>query len=250
MRLVDYQRTVMRVCFDETPSEHDLEALGQADRYRDVYRHMVRARLENMARVAFKSTLAIVGDPFFSLAFSRYLAERPPMSPLIREVIADFGAFAEQHAVFADAPRFVSDMLAFERAKWEVAYQEAATPKLGVEGLRELDFDGALVLNPVLRLLSLAHPVHRDGREAWEKPAPTWLLVYRPSERDEIRWWSTSALFATIVARVQQGHREPLSRAVRVAVEALSLTLDQALLEKLTDNLTLAVERTVVLGVR
>ncbi len=249
MNLAEYQRAVLRVSFEHEPSEHDLALLGDATRFR-MYRHMVRTRLLGMAKVAYKGTLTLVGEEAFAACFARFLAERPPASRLIRDVVHAFGEFAlDDSMLFVEAPAHARDVLGFEQAKWGVAYQAAVLPRLGDEGLREVDFEGRPVLNPVLRVLRLAHPVHLTSVDG-PVPKPTTLLVYRPPASDEIRWWSPGQLFGALVEHVRAHPESPLVESLRAAANEFGRALDATLLEELAGELTLAVERGVLLGVR
>ncbi len=252
MSLAEYQRAVMRVSFDLEPSASDLVLLGDEERWR-MYREMIRGRLEDMAKVAFKLTLAQVNEPAFGASFARFLAAGFVRSPFIREVVAAYGMFAaEDRALLDAAPEITRDLLLFEHAKWELAYLPVRIPMLGHEGLRELDFEGYPVLNPALRVLSLAAAL----RECCDLPSvPTdangrfVLLVYRPPQVSEVRWWAVSPFFARLIANFQTG-ASPVADAVRAAADQARRSVDAGLLEELATDLTLAVQRGVVLGVR
>lgn len=249
MNLAEYQRAMIGDSFALEANEQGERALGNPERFR-LYRHMIRTRLLGMAQVAFKQTLASCGERPFAACFERYLALHPPRSPLIRDVIAAFGAYARSdQQLLAGAPAQLPDLLCFELAKWTLAYQPCVRPKLGEDGVRELDFEGALVLNPVLALLRLAHPVHAaiDGDPI--AAAETELLVYRPDGVDEVRWYVADPLFAEIVRRAG-GTEETLAELVRSVAGQQGRGLDGELLESLASSLTLALQRGVVVGVR
>jgi hypothetical protein len=248
MNLAEYQRAFMRVSLALEPSADDLVLLGDEARFR-MYRHMIRTRLESMAKVAFHTTCSLTGEAAFSAAFARYLAEHGPRTPLIRDVIAGFGGFAEQDQVLLARSPESAAALRFERAKWEVAYQPGVFAQVGRDGVRELDFEGSLVLSPVLRVLDLEYPVHRGEPELRER-RPLSLLVYRPPSSDDVRWYPTTPFFAALVRRAQASQAEPLSMTVRQTAGELARPLDQELLEELSDQLTLAMQRAVVAGVR
>lgn len=251
MSLLEYQRALMRVSLELTPRAEDLALLGDEERFR-MYRHMVRSRLEGMAEVAFKRARELVGEPAFAASYARFLAQGGPQSPLIREVTAAFGRFAQSDAaLLAAQPAHVPDLFAFELAKWEVAYAPASYPVLGEAGLRELDFEGKPVLNPVLKRLTLDRAVlpFCDLDVAPQGDAAQFcLLVYRPLHND-VRWWALSPFFAGLVARFEQG-QQSLADAVRAEADLQARAVDEALLEELATDLTLAVQRGVLFGVR
>lgn len=248
MSLAAYQRAMLRVSFALEPSADDLTLLGDEARFR-MYRHMVRSRLEGMAQVAFKLSLRRAGESAFLASYARFLAVGGAKSPLIREVTAAFGRFAQKDsALLANAPSELSDLLAFELAKWEVAYLPAELPADGA--LSELDFEGTPVLNPVLRRLSLSPSV----LGACEVPAPELdtsgrfsLLVYRPQAVNDVRWWAIGPFFAGLLSAIERGRN--VASAVQEVAAAQGREVDEALLEELATDLTLAVQRGVLLGV-
>jgi hypothetical protein len=243
--LVEYQRALSRVSFALEPSEADLALLGDVERFR-MYRTMVRARLEGMARVAFRATFETVGESAFSQSFARYLHARPPASPLIRDVVASFADFAAGDVpLLATTAAHTGDLLRFEQAKWLVAYEDAPLPVVGEDGVREFDFAGVPLFNPLLRCLRLGHAVH----ESEPRAQSTLLLVYRPPEVEQVRWYAADPFFFGLVERCL-GHDESLADSVRAACSALSLALDEPLLERLSGAVTVALERGVLLASR
>lgn len=249
MNLIEYQRALIHGSFAAEESEPSRQVFADPARFR-LYRHMIRTRLHGMVRVAFRQARALVGEQSFEASFDRYLARKPPRSPLIRDVIAGFGPFARgDTALLEGAAGQLSDLLWFEEAKWRLAYQPCQRPRLGEDGVRELDFEGAPVLNPLLERLTLAYPVHTLAGEGTLAPIPTTLLVYRPDGIDEVRWCAADPLFAAILQRAAQGS-ETLAELVRAVAEQQGRALDEALLESLASSLTLALQRGVLIGVR
>jgi hypothetical protein len=258
VKLAEYQRSVLHASFALEPPEAELARLGDAERFH-LYRRMIRGRLREMAAVAFKQSLAALGEAGFEACFDQYLAAQPPRSPFIRDVIADFGPFARAAARPLAGPPYLADLLCFEEAKWRVAYAPVRLPKLGEDGVRELDFEGKPVLNPSLALLALEHAVHSlfgspaepcaSTPEAPPAPGPLTLLVYRPPAGDDVRWYAAEPLLASILRGARAG-TTCLADLVRAAAAELGLLLDAALLENLASALTVALSRGVVIGVR
>jgi len=241
MTLVEYQRAFSRVCFALEPSQDDLALLGgNAPRWR-LYRDMVRARMRKMARTAFERSVRAMGESAFDACYERYLAQQKPRSALIREVTVEVGEFALSDPELRLSP-FARDMLRFELTKWELAYLPAPAPP----PVRDFDFDGPPVLNPVFRVLRLTYPVHRDD-VAPERPTATALFVYRPARVHAVRWWSPDAFGAAFFEGLLAGTAS-VADAVRDAAAQANETLDASLLERLSTLLTLAVERGVLLG--
>lgn len=248
MKLADYQRAVISGSFALSGSLDGEQALGNPERFR-LYRHMIRTRLQGMAQIAFKLSFAAAGPQPFTDSFERYLAAQPPRTPLIRDAVANYGAFARgDRQLLSEGPPHLSDMLLFEESKWRLAYQPCVRPRLGQAGVRELDFEGALVLNPVLRLLRLASFVHTLTEGQTPAGGSCELLVYRPAGVDEVRWYVADPLFAEIVRRSASG--ETLASLVRTVADQQQRALDEALLESLASSLTLALQRGVLVGVR
>jgi hypothetical protein len=246
MDLLTYQRAFMRMSFAAEPAGDDLASLGSSEAAL-LYRHMIRTRLVGMAKVAFKGTLEAVGEGAFAASFARYLAEAPPRSALIREVIAAFGPFARaDRPLHASAPAALDDWLSFEEQKWRLAY--VLLTSRNEPGLRELDFEGTPVWNPSLHMLALSHPVHAfTGGQL--VPEACELFMYRPPGSDEVRWYNADPFFAALVRTSRQLARSSFGELIPCVAKEHDVSVDQTLLESLATSLTLAVERGVLLGV-
>lgn len=250
MSLVEYQRAVMRVCFDPAPSDADLTRLGNEHVWTGVYRTMVRRRLLNMSKSAFARSAVLVEEGEWTRCFDRFLHERPPASGLIREVIASFGRFAQaDDALLRGGPAQLRDTLGFELAKWQVGYAPATMPHLGEDGVREFDFEGDVVLNPTLRVLRFAHAVQSADEHGQCAAEPTALLMYRPAGNDGVRWFAVDP-FATKLFETWLAGARGVADGVRTCATALGRSMDAELLGTLSDVLTLAVQRGVIIGVR
>ena len=100
--------------------------------------------MRNMAKTAYARTLEAVGAEAFDASFARFLSERPPASGLIREVIAAYGTFAVvDDALLSEAAPYTTDLLGFERAKWEIGWLPVTVTEAGrtdplLDGLGEL----------------------------------------------------------------------------------------------------------------
>lgn len=258
MTLAAYQRALVELSFAADPPEDPALAPFQ------LYRHMIRARLFAMAEAAYRRSWALLGAPACAASFTRFLALEPPRSPLIREVIGAFARFAEaDRALLTGAPREASDLLRFEAAKWRAASAEARPAAPGA--LREVDFDGVLVLNPTLERLALDYLVSEPLDERAPRE-PHTLLVYRRRHDDDVRWYRAPALLAELLALATPGSGAR-QRSASTAPDEGEATLgelvarlfarrapdsDQVepLLGELAAALTVAVERDVLWGVR
>lgn len=250
MKLAEYQRAVIEASFAREPSNALFQSLGNPERFR-IYRHMIRTRLNGMAHVAFARSAEALGAQLFDDCFDGYLADAPPKSGLIRDVIADFGPYVSRdRALLARGPLYLRDLLRFEESKWRLAYAPCVRPKVGVDGVRELDFEGVLVRNPVLVQLVLTYPVHTlESVPQSLEAKPCTLLMYRPDGVDEVRWYAAEPLFAAILARATNTD-ETLVELVRNVAAQQQRALDEELLDTLSTSLTIALQRGVLVGVR
>jgi hypothetical protein len=237
-----YQRALVTLAFSED------DVARPALPGFEIYREMIRARLFAMARVAFARSFALAARPDARAAqpleacFARYLAEAPPTSPLIREVIADFAPFAER--AFG-APSQLTSLLRFEAAKWRVA----SLPYTPVQDVSELDFAGVLVVNPTLLAVALDHRVAEDDPSG--EPDRHTLLVYRraPDAADGDRvLWSRAPRVAALLADADPD--STLGSRVARFFASGGDSADEAGLLRLADELTVAAERGILLGVR
>ncbi len=214
--LAAYQRAMVSLAFAEDDARPNIPGF-------ELYRDMIRARLFAMARVAYARSF-----PGLEECFARYLSDQPPSSPYIREVIAGFGPYAA-----AEASGLLRSLLRFETAKWQVA----GLPYPPSEAA-ELDFEGRLVVNPTLRRVELEHVVTEDDRVE-----PHTLLVYRRA--DDVLW---SRLPRVAALLSDDAPDAKLSERVAAYFSRGHDSADEAGLTRLADELTLAVDRGIVLG--
>lgn len=239
MKLADYQAAVLGLAFaDEPPSVLP----GSFT----LYREMMRDRLFAMAEVAYARSWAAHAEAC-ERSFARFLATEPPTSPHLRHVIGAFGAFAaSDSALLASLPAHAADLLRFEACVWNVA--SAPRDPAALTGLRELDFEGALALEPTLTSLRLTHGVESPATERAAESA--LLLVYRRASDDAtVHWYRASSPFAALLALVSEGPAA-LGTLVRRVLAPDGEDIDPEALSDLVADLTLALERGVVLGVR
>jgi hypothetical protein len=219
--LAAYQRAMLSLAFAEDDTRPNIPGF-------DIYRELIRARLFAMARAAYTRSFAVAR---LEDCFARYLADQPPSSPFVREVIAGFGAYAEGEP----GPVYLPALLRFETAKWRVASLPYPRCEAG-----ELDFSGRLVVNPTLLSVPLTHAVAEDDRAD-----PHTLLVYRRPDDDGVLW----SRLPRVAALLADGAPEAaLSERVAGFFARGGDTADEEGLTRLADELTLAVERGILLG--
>lgn len=234
--LAAYQRALVTIAF----GEDDAPRLAGFE----VYRELIRGRLLATAKQAFARSFTHAPE-LCTASFARYLAEAPPSSWLMRDVVVDFAPYAERD--LDAAPPWLSSMLRFEAARWRVA--TALYPR--IDDVGELDFAGALVLNPTLARVVLTHRVAE--LEIDQPPSdeldPHTLFVYRRGptahDGDHVRWSR-----APLLAALLEAQGETLGERVSHVFARGSLRADEADLGRLASELTIAVERGIVLGTR
>lgn len=246
MALLEKQRAFLSVCFDPTPAQADFDALsGERQRWM-VYRDMVRTRLRDMAAVGLPRTRKTLGEARFERAFARYLAEDPPRSRYIRDVVPHFvRSAAPAWERDPELPAYLPDLARYEAAKWVVADEEDPTAAAA-----EFDFDKPALFTPAHRLLRLRHAVHRrEDDPRFAEPAPTQLLVYRRKDGTRAHTWSCNAVTADLVERWAAGE-QTVSEAIRTVAEQRGLAVDPRFLDGLCTVLADFIDRGIVVGSR
>lgn len=246
------QQDVLRLCVEPTAADDVLARLGDP-RIWNIYRGMVRRRLLSELKIAYRRTADAVGDAVFEAAFEHVMATDPPKARFFHRVPAAFEPSASAFLAAAverepSLPPHAVDLLRYEAARWAVSDLDDRVPDAASVG--ELNFDGVPVLNPALRLLSLAHAVHREpqadgGYEAGE----FFVALHRAADDEPVRAWSLSPVVHSLLAFITM---TPAS--LTVAIQAVTRTHGIALTETFLDGLcgTLAQfhERRLLLGSR
>jgi hypothetical protein len=245
--LRELQQAFAATCLEPEPPASMLGRLhGTHERWL-VYRHMVRTRLEQMAKQGLRRTRATLGPERFSQAFSAYLVEDPPRTRYIRDVVSLFVAHAAPR--WRDDPSLpphTHDLARFEAARWELA----DLPEPAPQAAAEFDFDAVPVMGGAYRLLSLDYPVHRK-RPAGEAYAaePTALVMYRRPLGTKAEVLSINPITLALMQR-WAGGRETVSEAIRAVALAGGFAVDARFLEGLCSVLADFLERGIVLGSR
>lgn len=155
---------------------------GVSEEIQQLYRRLVRKTMHSVVKNAVPLTAALLGDEGFEQLLSRWLAEAPPTTRILRKVPEGFAAFCQS---LEDPPHAALG----ELAHWEVLQLEVAhapddegppMPSSVSEGSR-------VVSHPSARLAAYVHPVWvvAKGASEWPRPAraPTFLVVFRTGER-------------------------------------------------------------------
>jgi hypothetical protein len=240
MGLIDLQRQILSLCFDETPSEAALSALGQREAWL-TYREMIRERLIRELRLALPRTRALVGDGAFVAAFTHQLEHDPPRERYFRQVVAGF----VQHALplwAADPqlPAACADLARYELALWEA--RDMPLPLSA--GLAEFSFERVAAVSSALRLLMLDHAV-RPGEDLSARPQ--YLCVQRVAERTKV-WRLTPTTFQLLERLARED--APVSDVVKQVAQASGSHIDAEYLDSLCGTLAQFLEVGIILGSR
>jgi hypothetical protein len=242
MGLIDLQRQILALCFDETPSEASLASLGQREAWL-TYREMIRERLLRELRLALPRTRLLVGERAFVAAFNHHLAHEPPRTRYFRQVVSTFvlsalplwAADAELHPACADLARY-------ELAVWEVRDLEAA-PELT---LCEFSFERVTVVSRALRLLALEHAV-RPG-DALDARAE-YLCIQRASDAERPTVWKLTPSTFQLLQRLSL-EQLSASEVVKETAQATGARIDAEYLDGLCETLAQFLEVGILLGSR
>jgi hypothetical protein len=240
MALIDLQRQILSLCFDETPSEAALAALGQRDVWL-TYREMIRARLLRELRIALPRTRVLVGDNALLAAFAHHLAHEPPRTRFFRELVSEFVASALP--LWAANPALhpaCGDLARYELALWEVR-DLATAPD---EPVAEFSFEGVAVVSRALRLLALDHAVMpEDALEA----RPTFLCVQRPEDSERGKVWKLTPSTFQLLSRLAREDK-PASEVIRDTAQGARF--DAKYLDSVCGTLAQFLEAGIILGSR
>lgn len=187
----------------ETPTPRDEETSATAKQFVtgsarlnaasqvDIYREQFFLRHEATLREDYPGVAKILGKEATQVFFRKYLAAHPPATPSLRDLGADLPAFAERYEGFPSGRR---DLIV-EMARYEIElvniFDGPDTPPLDpskLAAMTESDWNTArIVLQPLLRRLSLSYPVHRlrvaikNGEDITlpDEKSPVQVLLFR-----------------------------------------------------------------------
>lgn len=241
MSLIDLQRQILSLCFDETPDEAALASLGQREAWL-TYREMIRDRLMRELRLALPRTRQLVGEGAFEAAFAHQLAQNPPRTRFFRELVSEFVASALP--LWAASPTLhtaCGDLARYELTLWEV--RDLPAPD---EVLNEFSFERVAVVSRALRLLALDHAVHADAALTAK---PQFLCIQRPSDVARPKVWVLSPSTYKLLERLA-GEDVSASDAIRATAQAAGARIDAAYLDSLCGALAQFLEVGIILGSR
>lgn len=245
--LDEVQRAFARICFERSPSEEDLALLCDDRERWLMYRQMVRHRLFGMMRLGLPRTAELLGKARFQAAGAAYLAEQPPESRFIRDVVPELLRHALP-ALRADPtlPPHLPDLARYEAAKWAVASLEWEAADAG-----ELDFEAPAVINPTVRVVPIDHRVDKPAEAATGFPrlAETHhALVYRKPGSAPVFTYVLNDIGGRLFAAWTKD--QSCADGAREVLAELGRTPDARFIDGMAGVLAALVEQSVILGSR
>jgi hypothetical protein len=229
----------------------DVEAIVAAPPRLALYRRLVRNNVLGVTERMMPRTRARLNDVggAFDASFAEFLQERAPRTHYLRDVPAEFLAWAAPRwRAREELPAFAADLAAHELVEFEIC---AAPVPAEPPPLADVALDRPLVFTEAKRVMRYAWAVHLlpAGEEDRSAPDPraVTLLVYR-DDAHAARFLELSPLAGAIVEHLAAG--EPLGAALGAACAALGFTLDDAILADTARLLADLGERGVLLGAK
>lgn len=237
--LDDTLEAFLGICFDATPSREAMDLLAEHDPRRearlDVYRHMVRYRLVELAWNALPRTRALLGQAAFDAYVEAMLTARPPRTRFFREVVEDV---VDPRDTIFDAEH-ARDLVRLELAEWHANHEDTPMP-----AAVPFEFEKRPVIHPGLVRLDVTSSVHQKDRPL--EHGAFFLAVYRrPDHRVETRWFS--ARLAALLDAWIAGDL-PAIEAVKSVLAARGEAPTPEFIDEMTSFLTMLLERGAVLG--
>ncbi len=227
----------------------DLEAIADvgAERFL-VYRSLVHNRMRNTIRDFIERTAARLGQQRLRADFAVWIDQVAAHSPYLRDVPAEFVAWASPRWQGDEAvPDYLVDLAHHELLEYDIRNDhrggEAAT------GL-ELALDKPLRFDGAARLMRYDYAVHRlsaslDDREP-PQAVPSRLLVYR-DDQAKVRYLELTPLAHAVLVQLME-HGKPVAEGLRDACADLGEALDDDRLATAATLLADLAERGVLLG--
>lgn len=187
----------------ETPTPRDAETSSAAKRFVtgsarltaadqvDIYRSQFFLRHEASLLQDYPGVARILGKDATQVFFRKYLAAHPPSTPSLRELGVHLPKFAETYEGFPSERRdLIVEMAHYELELVDIFDGPDTLPldPKKLAAMTEADWNTArLVLQPLLRRLSLSYPVHqlriaiKNGEEVTlpDEKSPLKVLLFR-----------------------------------------------------------------------
>lgn len=176
-----------------------------------VYAGLLRNNLRGFVDACFPVARATLGERRWTALVGRYFRRHASHTPYFSRIAGEFAAWAAGAGNAPGMPPWLPELLHYEWIELAVDTDPA------VVGSRA---EKCLQLNPTLRNLAYAWPVHRIG-PAYRprKPQAAHLLVYRDAD-DAVRFMEINALTARLLDIIASG---PIGPGDAIAVLARDL---------------------------
>lgn len=232
--------------------DEDVRALLEGPPRITIYRRLVRNNLTGVTyrllpRTRARMNAAVQGA--FDESFARFLEAAPPKTHVLKDVPAEFLAWAlPSWGARADLPGYLQDLARYELLHFDIG----SMPKLGEpQDLAELALDRPLAFSSVARLLRTGTAVHLLSEDEDDltapAPGPCHLLLYRDDDH-AVRVLELGDLAYAALARMMDG--APLGDALREASLETGHALGDELLAQVARLLADLGDRGVLKGAR
>jgi hypothetical protein len=261
----EIQRFIAEVCLDDKPDEerdlgglldrHGISALDAsilrlAPHRLALYRRLVRGNLLGVVSKMMPRTRARLNDlgsGAFDRSFGRFLATAAPRTHYLRDVPAEFLAWAlPSWRTDGAIPDYAADLATHELVEFQIA---AATMRSESPALGELALDRAVLFIPLHRLVRYAYAVHALPPEESDRSDPVErsvaLFVHRDADH-RVRFLELTPLAARIVEKLLA--HVPLGEAIAEACKAEGMALTESVLASTSRMLADWGERGILLG--
>lgn len=226
--------------------KEDIEAFLAAPRRLGLYRKLVRHNVVNVIDAMLERTRArldAIRPGTFDATIDAFLDEVGPKTPHLRDVPAEFLAFAAPRWREDERlPRWIVDFAELELVDFTIGVAPRPAPPPPLE---EVSADKPLVFAEPLRFLRLSWAVHEEKEVPDERE--TTILVYRDREH-RTKKLDLTPLAAKILERLVAG--EPLGPAIVAACAEMGTAPDETILGGAAKLLADLGERGVLLGAR
>ncbi len=228
----------------------DASILRRAPHRLALYRRLVRSNLLSVASKMMPRTRARLNDlasGAFDRSFSAFLATVAPRTHYLRDVPAEFLAWAlPSWSADRAIPRYAADLATHEL----VEFQMAAAPVMGEPPpLVELALDRIVLFVPARRVVRYAYAVHTLPAEESDRSDPQAVSVALFVHRDvdhRVRFLELTPLAARIVEELLA--RAPLGTAIAEACRAEGTAITESVLTSTARMLADWGERGILLG--
>jgi len=211
-----------------------------------VYRRLVLNRFVEIVETGLPRTASKLGRERLAGEVTRFIDQRASQSPYLRDIVAEFVAWASQAWSEGPLPRWLIDLARHELLGFEVS---SLPEEPDVPVIDDLAIGRPVVLQQAARLAKYEYAVHDlpDDVTDRSEPAcgPTAILAYR-DRAHRVRFLKLDPLAAALIEELMSG--APLGEAIRRACEQAHVDLNDAVLSDVAVLLADLADRSVLRG--